>query len=273
MISTIIEYLNLQLESLGYFNKMLCLASRIERGGQIFPAVQVQNEFTQINLDSYGSVSYWRLNGEPSYSESESTTKVGNDYTSKIPLRLIGYIKRSETDSEYLSDIVIEGIKGVLTTNANSLRTTLKAKRINIAVVKSSTNWIDVASSEYTNVEFEPRYDTAYFSMDFEVTIISNQSCFNDVCNDLTAIHCGNVRIVDENGNLITTVECGGTYVDAISCEDVTVHNSDNTYTVTVAAGSDLSLSDIDFNIYVNGVLNQTFSTPSMVDNTINISN
>lgn len=273
MISTLIDYLNLQIESLGYFNKMLCLASRIERGGQIFPAVQTGNEFQQINLDSYGSVSYWRLNGEPSYTETESTTRIGNDYTTKIPLILVGYIKKSMTDSEYLSDNVIEGLRGILTSNAASIKTALKAKRINISVVKSSTNWIDVANKEYTNIEFEPRYDTSYFSMDFEITIVSTQSCFNDVCNDLTSIHCGNVRIVDENGILITTVECGGTYVDSGSCEDVTVHNSDNSYTVTVAAGADLSLEDITFNIYVNGVLNQSFDTPSMVDNTINISN
>lgn len=59
---------------------------------------------------------------------------------------------------------------------------------------------------------------------------------------------------------------CGGGV-----CADATVENSDASYTNTVASGVTLVLPDTTYNIYVNGILDQSFSVPTLKDETINI--
>ena len=59
---------------------------------------------------------------------------------------------------------------------------------------------------------------------------------------------------------------CGGGV-----CADATVENSDATYTDTVISGGTLVLPDTTYNIYVNGVLDQSFSVPTLKNETINI--
>lgn len=54
-------------------------------------------------------------------------------------------------------------------------------------------------------------------------------------------------------------------------CADATVRNTDSTYSVTVASGGTLILADTIFNFYVNGVLDQTATVASMVNQTFNI--
>jgi hypothetical protein len=60
---------------------------------------------------------------------------------------------------------------------------------------------------------------------------------------------------------------CGGGV-----CADATVENSDLSYTDTVASGGTLVLPDTTYNIYVNAVLDQSFSVPTLKTETINIS-
>jgi hypothetical protein len=63
--------------------------------------------------------------------------------------------------------------------------------------------------------------------------------------------------------------------IQALICDasgSATVENSDQSYSAEVASGDTLVLDDYTVNVYVNGVLNQTGTAPSMVDLTINIS-
>jgi len=57
----------------------------------------------------------------------------------------------------------------------------------------------------------------------------------------------------------------------SITCDPATVRNTDSTYSVTVASGGTLILADTTFNFYVNGVLDQTATVASMVNQTFNI--
>ena len=54
-------------------------------------------------------------------------------------------------------------------------------------------------------------------------------------------------------------------------CSDATVENTDLSYLQTVASGGTLILADTTFNFYVNGVLDQTATVASMVNQTFNI--
>lgn len=81
---------------------------------------------------------------------------------------------------------------------------------------------------------------------------------------------CRPVTIYDSNGTLVTTVASGGSYIISASAV-ATVKNSDNTFSQTIASGATYTLADTVYNVYVNGVLDQTTTQPSMIDLTINI--
>jgi len=61
------------------------------------------------------------------------------------------------------------------------------------------------------------------------------------------------------------------TPIDPSEGNDVTVENSDQSYQVDVQCGDTLVLPDDTYEIYVNGVLDQSFTNPSIKDTTINI--
>ena len=58
MIKDIITYLNLKLESVGYFNTIHCLAEQVKKGDKIYPAIyNGANEYQDIALnDNLGSL-------------------------------------------------------------------------------------------------------------------------------------------------------------------------------------------------------------------------
>jgi len=68
------------------------------------------------------------------------------------------------------------------------------------------------------------------------------------------------------NVNDTEIVEIPGT------CEPVNIFNSDSSFFETIVSGGTLELPDDSFNIYVNGVLDQSFTIPSIQGLTVNIS-
>lgn len=112
----------------------------------------------------------------------------------------------------------------------------------------------------------------------------------------------GFVTIYDTDGiTVVDRVSNNGYYVlTGGTCADATVENSDSSYTNTVASGGTLVLDDVqidvnnseanvlswfypsavnttitlpdtDYNIYVDGILQTSFSLPTLKDETINI--
>lgn len=111
------------------------------------------------------------------------------------------------------------------------------------------------------------------WAMELDVKIIWNEDrCAVPISGAPTINNlCKPVLIYDQNGTLLATVPSGGTYTDSTTGADATVRNTDSTYSVTVASGGTLVLADTTFNFYVNGVLDQTATVASMVNQTFNI--
>lgn len=98
---------------------------------------------------------------------------------------------------------------------------------------------------------------------------------------------------VEVNGNLFDTVASGGTldvpveYANGtpvgtivagvveipnpIVCADATVENTDLSYLTTVASGGTLVLPDTTYNFYVNNILKDTQTIPSLKNETFEI--
>lgn len=250
MIKDTITYLNAKLSTLGYFNEVLCLAEKIEREERVYPALyNGGNEYKEIQLDSYGSISYWRKAGDVTISEQENITLSKNvQYEMTVPLKLVCFIPKTVyANDQYFADNLATEIMSYLTTNNSALKSAMKAKKVSIISTGYKTDAREVGAEEYDNINFEARYTHAYFSIDFELKIITNNQCYTDICADVPVTF--GVTIYDSSGVLITTIPCGGSY--------------------TESAVADCS-GDID--IYVNGLLNQTVTTTDYSTETLNIS-
>lgn len=249
MLADCINYLNAKLTTLGYFNEVLCLAEKIERKDQVYPAIHSgKGEYKAINLDSKGSLSYWRKSGDVTISEQENATGSTNiQYETTIPLKLVCFIEKTVyANNQYFADTLANEIIGYLTTNNSALKAAMKAKKVTITVTSYKTDGRELGIEEYDNIDFEPRYTHAYFSIDFELKIVTNNQCYTDICSGVP-INFGYVTILDSNGDIVTKVQCGGEYV---------------------CTGG--SYGGIIY-IYVNGVLNQTIVSSDLDAETITI--
>lgn len=79
--------------------------------------------------------------------------------------------------------------------------------------------------------------------------------------------------MISATANLIGTITATAVIFSTQTggCSDATVENSDATFTHDIASGATYVLADTTFNFYVNGVLDQTATVASMVNQTFNI--
>jgi len=186
MLSEVIIYLNVKLTDTGYINDVLCLAEKLEREGKVYPAIyNSKNEYVPINFDLNGSLSYWRKSGDVSISEEENPTSgYLVQYKTTVPLKLVGFIRKENAhNTATFSDNMCQNIIGVLTTSTAVMKQVLKAKRATLTATGYSTDWRKIASDEYDNIDFEVRYTHSYFSIDFNLVIISNANCYQGFCD------------------------------------------------------------------------------------------
>lgn len=185
MFKPAIDYLNTKIETTGFFNEVNCLAEKIEREGKTYPALCLGTEFKSINLDLKGSFSYWRKNGDVTISEEENLTGACSiQYNTTIPLKLVGFMRKDNPYNDcYFTDSIVMELISTLTTNNSALKGLMKAKSVRVSATKYVTDPISVANEEYSDNQFEARYSHAYFSIDFNLNIISNQNCFNNICD------------------------------------------------------------------------------------------
>jgi len=81
------------------------------------------------------------------------------------------------------------------------------------------------------------------------------------------------ITLKDTANNTLSTTNVPATESAEIVAPDGTIENTDNSYTDTVASGGTLILPDTTFELYVNDVLNTTFTQPTLGINIINIEN
>jgi hypothetical protein len=145
---------------------------------------------------------------------------------------------------------------------------TVKARQAAEELVKrfkTFTNHISLVGDE-TITDIENFTDRKLWGVTLEVPItIKNLDgdCLTNTNNDI-------VTLLDDNGEVIGTPACRTTFVVHNVGGNVIVMNSDGSY--EQIGLSPFVLPDTEYNIFVNGVLDQTFSLPTLKDEVINIS-
>ena len=96
---------------------------------------------------------------------------------------------------------------------------------------------------------------------------------FNEDSITVFKILDGAAYISNSSGNdcFQVAIKSGGDLTGEGGCEEVTVVNSDASYSVTVECGATLTLPDTTYNIYIGGNLTQSFTVATLKDETINI--
>jgi hypothetical protein len=99
---------------------------------------------------------------------------------------------------------------------------------------------------------FTDRFENklAGWAMTFDVIVVSDMT----ICDTGFTSGCPNVTVTD--GDETIQVLAGGTYTCEGGTTEITVSNSNNTYSVTT--DENLVLPNTTVNVYVNGVLNST---------------
>ncbi len=261
MIESIIDYLNAKLALIGYFDKRYCLTEIKSEGDKTFPVCYSQNgDWQKIEIDQHDGVTYWRKSGDVSSSKVDNPFTTDVLYETTFPLRLVAFKRRGDVgaDDNYTADRLVDVIKKQITFVNETLKATLKARKVECIVTGSTTNSADVLADEF-DPPFAPDvpFKWSAVAVEVDVMVVGTSDCMDACPTDTDILHgfdfckqvvvdrltptqktclqakiCGDAEAatLDINGAPFTTIPSGDTY-------DLDVVNSDDDAVGTSAAG------------------------------------
>lgn len=189
MLESIIDFINLKLGLLNYFEKTHCLSTLVKNDdGLIYPAEYISNgDFDAVDFDAYDGVSYIRVNGEI------DVERVDQRYTPKprlnvtFPLRLVYAVRKDKLtkDDAYSFDRVRGSLVKQLESDSADLENQLEADRI----VVSTSNYISDTKELWDEETaetgtFQPKYEVVFGAMEVSVTVTTRAECIPSECDD-----------------------------------------------------------------------------------------
>ena len=261
MIESIIDYLNAKLALIGYFDKRYCLTEIKSEGENTFPVCYSANgDWQKIEIDQHDGVTYWRKSGDVSSSKVDNPFTTDVLYETTFPLRLVAFKRRGDVgaDDNYTSDRLVDVIKKQITFVNETLKATLKARKVECIVTGSTTNSADVLADEF-DPPFAPDvpFKWSAVAVEVDVMVVGTSDCMDACPTDTDILHgfdfckqvvvdrltptqktclqnkiCGDAEAatLDINGAPFATIPSGDTY-------DLDVVNSDDDAVGTSAAG------------------------------------
>lgn len=196
MIKQTIEFINCQLSSLGYFEKVYSLCEIITKGDKTFPAQYNSNgEYLQINnFDKYNGVSYVRKDGDVSISEADDTLRSCNNLSNvSIPLKIVSIIprKKIDIDNNFSEEIVAQTLIKSLITKSGDFKTLLSARSAKILVSSYSTDSVKILSEEYSGLsKKDVNYKYIYLSLSINANAFISNECLIQDCYDYGYCPC-----------------------------------------------------------------------------------
>jgi hypothetical protein len=264
MLKTVVNFLNLKLGLLNYFDITRCLSElKVNNEGLTSPKEYISNgNWDNIDFDSKDGVSYWRLRDEITTSPIESVYKAGKRVEVTIPLKLVFSVPRRKLteDDAYAFDRIRQTITKQFNIDDGDLKNTLGCEKVEISSPTANGDAKEVWDGETENTgTHEPNYDVVFGSVDIDVKLIYKGTCLPTECDDvdsdiLHSFDFCNAAVRDRlTAAQITCLE------DALCgvCADATVENSDASYSTTVASGGTLVVPDTAISANGDLVINQ----------------
>jgi hypothetical protein len=157
---------------------------------------------------------------------------------------------------------------------------TLQVCRDIFNIINRSPRWARICridSASFTKFWERTADEVAGHTLILSITLFDSNSTCNIPLNDYDfdgtfASTCADVLIF-ENDILVATIPSGGNYYYTSGIGESYVRNSNDSYTATINNGDTLTLPDTTLNVYVNTILDQSVTFPTLSNQTINITN
>lgn len=186
MIEVVIDFINVQLDTLDIFITRHGLVEKVTEGDKQYPAEYCsKDEYKQVNLED--NVVYHRLTGPVTSEEdpSQAVSACDTYQTRTYPLRLVACVRKDiltkKNDDQWIDDKLAANISNVLSVvNNSTLNGLLNADTTMVSLVEYTTDRNIVHGLETTNIDRLPNFDYVYLAMDYEVEIAGSQDCFTN---------------------------------------------------------------------------------------------
>jgi hypothetical protein len=274
MLESIIQFINLKLSLLNYFEKRHCLTTLVKNDdGLIYPAEYITNgDFDAIDFDGYDGVSYMRVNGEVDIARTDQQYTPKPRLEVSFPLKLVYAVRKDKLtqDDAYSWDRVRASIAKQLETDSKDLANTLDADLVQISTSSYMSDTKEIWDEETAETgQFQPKFEVVFGSMEVTVTVTTRAECIPAECDDFESDilksfdFCSTTvqgRLTPEQITCLTDWLCG-------SGDPVTIQINGVTYT-TAEAGSTFDQQIVNTDDDAVG----TAANPSVIaDSTIQI--
>jgi hypothetical protein len=155
MLKTVVNFLNLKLGLLNYFDLTRCLSElKVDSEGKTSPKEYISNgNWDNIDFDAKDGVSYWRLRDEITTSPIESVYKAGKRVEVTIPLKLVFSVPRRKLteDDAYSFDRIRQTISKQFNIDDGDLKNTLGCEKVEISSPTANGDAKEVWDAETEN--------------------------------------------------------------------------------------------------------------------------
>jgi len=272
MIQSIVQYLNLRLETLGRIADLHGISERRKResDGANVPYCYVGNgEFKAVNIDN-GNVGWWRPRGGFSMEPVEVIGRAVKQQRASYPLRFVAILRRelSVSDDAFMPSRLAEDIANALNFDNGDLRGILKAINVEARASGGEFDAATIWPTEFQTSIPDLRYELAMVAVDVTVEVVGRYSCWEGECaTDTDILHLFNfcdpsvvarltpaqvecLQVIAEDANwelfntegtLLSTGSIPSGDTDSIVAPDATVLINGNQFD-TVASGDAIDL-------------------------------
>ena len=186
MIQTIVQYLNLRIETLGRIGTLHGVTEKRKRGGDgvIVPYAYVgAGGFEPVDIDN-GNAGWWRPRSGFTMEPVEVMGRAVRQQRATYPLRFIAVLRRelSVADDAFMPSRLAEDIANALNFDNGDLRGMLRA--INVEARASGVEF-DAATiwpTEFQTPVHDLAYELAMVAVDVTVEVVGKYSCWEGEC-------------------------------------------------------------------------------------------
>jgi hypothetical protein len=186
MIQTIIDYLNLRVETLGRIAHLYGITEKRKRSGDdaAIPYAYVgAGQFEPVDIDN-GNAGWWRPRSGFTMEPVEVIGRAVKQQRASYPLRFVAVLRRdlSVADDAFMPSRLAEDISNALNFDNGDLRNILRALN-----VEARTSSVEFDASAIWATEFHTsipdlHYELAMVAVDVTVEVVAKYSCWEGEC-------------------------------------------------------------------------------------------
>ena len=222
MLKAIVNFLNLKLELLNYFDLTRCLVELKTKGDVVAPKEYIASgEWQNVDFDAFDGVSYWRLRDPITVSREANPNKALKRVQTTVPMKLVFSVRRTKLteDDAYSFDRIRQTIVKQFNIDNGALTTALGAAKVTITAPSSDGDPLSVWDAETNGTGTqEPDFKYVFGSIDIDIVIDSDTDCLPTECDDVDSdiLHTFDFceaavrdRLTDTQVTCLTDAYCG----------------------------------------------------------------